>query len=164
MRSFWATRNTPYYPTRTHSALVSFADECSGTFARLIAYVGTLALLGILGIHLWDQLPFGETSEPAAKADWSMALRSHPAFAVSQFDLPVKTETYEIFRHPEGGRKDVFRWAAQDEKPIAELEIYRAGGEFSESGPATAESLHEWTPKTAANWRPPASSTASSAR
>jgi hypothetical protein len=147
MRSFLAIRANPSYSTHIHPALTSFADECCGTLARLLAYVGVLALLGILGIHLWDQLPFGETSDPAAKADWSMALRSHPAFAVSQFDLPVKTEAYEIFRHPEGGRKDVFRWAAQDEKPIAELEIYRAGGEFSQSGPATAEIAARMDPK-----------------
>ena len=67
-----------------------------------MAYVGTLALLAILGIHLWDQLPVGDAIEPPAKAGWSLAERSHPAFAVSQFDLPEKTETYEIFRHPDG--------------------------------------------------------------
>jgi hypothetical protein len=38
-----------------------------------------------------------------------MALRAHPALAISQFDLLEKTETYEILRHPEGGRKDIFR-------------------------------------------------------
>jgi hypothetical protein len=141
MRSFSAIRANPSYScsTHIHPALTSFADECCATLARLLAYVGVLALLGILGIHLWDQLQTGETSGPAARADWSLASRSHPAFAVSQFDLPGKTETYEIFRHPEGGRKDVFRWAAAGEKPIAELEIYRAGGEFGQSGPATAE-------------------------
>jgi hypothetical protein len=139
MRSFRATRANPYYPGGIHPALNSFADECCGTLARLIAYVGTLALLAIVGIHLWDQLPVGETDEPATKAGWSLATRSHPAFAVSQFDLPGKTETYEIFRHPEGGRKDVFRWAAQGEMPVAELEIYRSGGESDQSGPAIAE-------------------------
>jgi len=54
--------------------------------------------------------------------------------------LAEKTETCEILGHPKGGRKDVFCWAARDgkqrEKPIAELEIYRPGGEFSQSGPA----------------------------
>jgi hypothetical protein len=68
-----------------------------------------------------------------------VATRSYPAFAVSQFDLPGKTEAYEIFRHPEGGRKDVFRWSAQGEKPVAELELYRPGGESGQSGPAIAE-------------------------
>jgi hypothetical protein len=33
----------------------------------------------------------------------------YPAFAVSQLDLPEKTETYEILRHPEGGRKGDWR-------------------------------------------------------
>ena len=137
MRSFRAT-GANSYPAGIHPALTSFADECCGTLARLIAYVGVLALLAIVGIHLWDQLPDGETLAPS-KAVWSVATRSYPAFAVSQFDLPGKTETYEIFRHPEGGRKDVFRWSAQGEKPMAELELYRLGGESGQSGPAIAE-------------------------
>jgi hypothetical protein len=107
--------------------------------ARLLAYMGTLALVAIVGIHFWDQLPAGETSEPALKSGWSVASRSRPAFAVSQIDLPEKSETYEIFRHPAGGRKDVIRWTSRDgkqgEKPVAELEIYRLGGEFSPSEP-----------------------------
>jgi hypothetical protein len=140
MRSFWATGGNPFdRPTRIHPALNSFADECCAMLARLLAYVGTLALLAIVGLHLWDQLPGGLGREPAAKAGWSVAGRSYPAFAVSQFDLPGKTETYEILRHPEGGRKDVFRWAASGEKPVAALEIYRPGGESSRSGPASAE-------------------------
>ena len=46
-----------------------------------------------------------------------------------------KTEAYQIFRYPEGGRKDVLRWTVQGEKPVAELEIYRPGGEFNQTGP-----------------------------
>jgi hypothetical protein len=38
------------------------ADECCGTLARLLAYVGALALLAIVGIHLWDGLSAGEAS------------------------------------------------------------------------------------------------------
>jgi hypothetical protein len=139
MRPFWASRTTLYYPTRIHPALTSFVDECCGTLARLIAYVGTLALVAIIGIHVWDQLPAVEASEPQAKADWSVADRSYPAFAVSQFDLPEKTEDYEIRRHPEGGRKDIFRWAVQGQSPIAELEIYRPGGELSQSEPVMVD-------------------------
>jgi hypothetical protein len=30
--------------------------------AGLLAYVGALALLAIVGIHLWDDLPAGEAS------------------------------------------------------------------------------------------------------
>jgi hypothetical protein len=140
MQSFWANRAHPSYQTRIHPALTSFADECCSTLARLLAYVGTLALVAILGIHLWNQLPADEANEPPAEAGWSVADRSHPAFAISQFDFPEKTETYEIFRHPLGGRRDVIRWTArdagQDERPVAELEIYRPGGEFPRSGQA----------------------------
>ncbi len=151
MRSFWATLANPHYPTRIHPALSSFADECAGMLARLVAYVGALALLAMAGLYLLNDVPDAATTEPVAKATlkatWSLASRSHPAFAVKSFDLSEKTETYEIYRHPEGGRKDVLHWTApktvpgtaaqgtaQGEKPVAELEIYRPGGEFSPSG------------------------------
>jgi hypothetical protein len=126
------------HPANIHPALRSFADECTGVSARLIAYVGALALLAIIGVSLWDELPKG-MGDPAARSAWSIAGRSYPAFAVSQFDSLAKTEAYEIFRHPEGGRKDVFRWAADGETPVAELEIYRPGGELSQSGPPIAD-------------------------
>jgi hypothetical protein len=139
MRSFRADPANSHYPTRIHPALSSFFDECCGTLARLVAYVGALALLAIAGIHLWDQLPDSVALDPPAQTGWTAAARAYPAFAVGQFGLPGKTETYEIFRHPEGGRKDVFRWSAQAEKPVAELEIYRPGPEFDRSGPASAD-------------------------
>jgi hypothetical protein len=138
MQSFWATGADPYYPTRIHPALNSFADECCGMLARLVAYVGALALLAIVGIHLWDELPVGGAVEPSTKAGWSVAMRSYPAFAVSQFDLPEKTETYQILRHPEGGRKDIFRWAVEGQRPLAELELYRPGAEFNQPEPVLA--------------------------
>jgi hypothetical protein len=151
MRSFRLPRANSYYPSqypsRIHPALNSLADEFCGTLARLIAYVGVLALLGILSIHLWDQLQVTEAIRPAVRAGWSVASRAYPAFAVSQFDSHDKTETYEILRHPGGGRKDIFHWAAQGEKPVAELEIYRPGGEFSQSGPAFAEMAERMDPK-----------------
>jgi hypothetical protein len=140
MRSFWAAPASSYYMTRIHPALTSLANEVCGTLARLTAYMGALALLGIAGIHLWDQLPDVAVA-PVARSNWSVADRSHPAFAVSQFDSSEKTETYQILRHPEGGRKDVLRWLAQnrEQEPVAELEIYRPGGELGQSGPAAAE-------------------------
>jgi hypothetical protein len=132
-------RSSRAHPANFHPALRAFADECTGVLARLIAYVGALALIAIVGVSGWDELPLRGIGDPAAKSAWSTAARSYPAFAVSQFDLPGKTEVYEIFRHPDGGRKDVFRWAAAGEKPIAELEIYRPGGELSQSGPLAAD-------------------------
>ena len=83
MQSFLGRCATLYNPTQIHPVLNSLADECCGMLARLVVYVGALALLAIVGIHLWDQLPPGEAAEASAKAAWSVATRSHPAFAVS---------------------------------------------------------------------------------
>ncbi len=130
MRSSPSTSANPEYHNRIHPALTSFADECCATLARLIAYVGALALLGMVGMRLWDELPAAATPELADAPGWSVASRSRPAFAVSALDPPEKSETYEIFRHPEGGRKDVLHWGPLGEKPVAELELYRPGGEF----------------------------------
>jgi hypothetical protein len=134
-------QSNPQYHARIHPALTSFADECVATLARLIAYVGALALLGIVGLHLWDEWPAAVSAEPAGKPGWSVASRSRPAFAVSAPDSNEKTEIYEILRHPEGGRKDIFHWGPQGERPIAELEIYRPGGEFSPWGAIASKSL-----------------------
>src|ERR1700759_4766386 len=125
-------------PGWIHPALSSFADECTGTLARLFAYVGVLALLAIVGIHLWDQLP-DLSLEPSAPAGWSAASRSSPAFAISQPEFSGKTDAYEVLRHPLGGRKDIIRWNVSGEKPVAEIEIYRPGGEWSQTEPATAD-------------------------
>src|ERR1700730_6152224 len=123
-----------------HPALRSFADECRSVTVRLLAYVGALAIIAIAGTRLWAEFPAAGAVEPAAKAGWSVAGRSYPAFSVSQVDSGGKIETYEILRHPDGGRKDVLRWAASPgEKPIAELELYRPGAEASQAGPPADE-------------------------
>jgi hypothetical protein len=133
-------RRLARHPTGTHPALWSFAEECRGVIVRLLAYVGTLALIATAATQLWVELPVADALEPAAKAGWSVAARSYPAFAVSQVDSGGKIETYEILRHPDGGRKDVLRWAASPgEKPIAELELYRPGAEVSRAGPPADE-------------------------
>jgi hypothetical protein len=140
MHSFEARTAASHDTARIHPALTSFADEVSGTLARLIAYLCTLALIAIGGIYLWDQIPAADLElEPSVRSGWSAASRSAPAFTVSQFDLAYKTDTYRILRHPEGGRKDVLRWLGPDGKPAAELEIYRPGGELAEAVPAVTE-------------------------
>jgi hypothetical protein len=139
MRLFWATAAIPSYRAKIHPALTSFADECRGMLAHLVAYVGALALLAILGMVLWDQIPAELAGEPAATPGWSPASLSYPSFAVSQFDLAEKAATYEVLRHPEGSRKDILRWAAQGETRVAELEIYRPSGEFDPSRRSATE-------------------------
>src|SRR5579863_7529727 len=130
--------SNPEYHSPIHPALTSFVDECCATLARLIAYVGALALFGILGAHLWDQFRLDEAAEPASQAGFAPASHSRPAFAVGSFDPYEKSDTYDIFRHPEGGRKDVLHWGPT-EKPVAELEIYRPGSEFGTTRPLPAD-------------------------
>ncbi|WP_439359349.1 hypothetical protein [Bradyrhizobium sp. DASA03007] len=131
--------STAVSPTQIHLALAAFADEIIGTLAHLIAYVGALALFAILALAALGQLPDLRDDEPADKPGWSAADRSHPAFAVSRLDSSEKTASYTILRHPGGGRRDVLRWASEAGQPVAELEIYREGGEFDVARPATAD-------------------------
>jgi hypothetical protein len=141
MKSFAADGAAPY-ANRIHPVLTSFADEVCATVARLFAYVGVLALFGILGVHAWDKLQRDLTAEILPEPGWSVAHHSYPAFALSSQDLAdksAKSDSYVIFRHPQGGRKDVLRWSAPGEKPLTELEIYRPGGEY----PAWAEARRE---------------------
>lgn len=131
--------STAATPTQIHLALAAVADEVVGTLARLFAYVGTLLLFAILGLAALGQLPDLRDDEPAQKPGWSAADRSPPAFALSRLDSSEKTASYAVFRHPEGGRRDVIRWTGEAGKPVAELEIYREGGEFDVTRPATAD-------------------------
>jgi hypothetical protein len=130
MQSFPGSPARSPFAARIQPALTNFTDEVCATFARLFAYMGTLALLGILSLHGWDQLQDVLADEPAAKPTWSTADRSHPAFAVSQQNSHEKTVSYTIRRHPLGGRKDILRWTGTADKLAAELEIYRPGREF----------------------------------
>jgi hypothetical protein len=139
MHSFSAAPANYHYTMRIHPALTSFTAEFCGTLARLAAYVITLALPVLGFLAFWEQLPDATAMAPSDKSAWSLAERSSRAFSVSQFNLYDKTETYEIYRHPEGGRKDLFQWSGADKKPVAELEIYRPGNELNHLGPAIAE-------------------------
>ena len=136
MRSFWGTRADSHDATGIHPALSHFVDECYATLSRLLAYVGALALVAILIVHFWDDLRPGPDEMPQVRAEWSVATRASQAFTVSQMDSSGETATYEVLRHPEGGRKDILRWASGGEKadkganPTAEIEIYRPGGEL----------------------------------
>ncbi|MDN4986099.1 hypothetical protein KUL72_01665 [Bradyrhizobium arachidis] len=130
--------STAVSPTQIHLALANFADEVVGTLAHLFAYVGALALFAILALAGLGQLPDLRDDGSADKPGWAVADRSHPAFALSRIDSSEKTASYTILRHPEGGRRDVMRWAGDADKPVAELEIYREGSEFDVTRPATS--------------------------
>lgn len=123
-----------------HPALRSFADECSAVAVRIMAYVCGLAVLAVIAVDLVSTGPGAAEAGLPALPRWTQASRPHPAFAISKLDLSDKTNAYEILRHPEGGRKDILRWAAHTgEAPTAEIEIYRPGGELDAFSAADAD-------------------------
>jgi len=130
-------------PGRIHPALRSFADECRDAAIRMLAYVGALALIGMVVFYaanpLTDAAISAGTSTPAERPGWSVATRSPPAFAISQPDKAGRSTEYEILRHPGGGRKDVLRFGTAGQRPTAEIEIYRLGSEATRDGPPAAE-------------------------
>ena len=127
MRPFGADPANSSFSTEIHPAPTSFADEVCATVARLFAYVGTVALLTILAVHFWDQLPENAGHTVAPGPGWTVAGHSQPAFALSAVDRDRKSSTYTILRRPDGGRKDILRWLGPGNRPVAELEIYRPG-------------------------------------
>ena len=149
MQSDLADSAAPPTTTGFHLALARYADEVVGTLARLFAYVGTLALLAILGLAALGQLPSLQlpglqlpslgNDEAPLRPGWSLATRAAPAFAVSRLDSSNKPTSYAILRHPGRGRKDVLRWVDNANQPIAELEIYRPNGERDPSRRAVAD-------------------------
>ncbi|CAN5238954.1 hypothetical protein BH10PSE10_BH10PSE10_09270 [soil metagenome] len=114
-----------------HPALRSFADECSAVAVRIMAYLCGLAVLAVIAVDLISAVPVAASAGAPPAPSWVPASRPHPAFAISKLDLSDRPEAYEILRHPEGGRRDILRWAANaGETPTAEIEIYRPGGEL----------------------------------
>jgi hypothetical protein len=106
-----------------HPALTSFADECCATLARLIAYVGALALFAIAGLHFWDQLQLDGAADPANQPDFS-----------------EKSDSYEALQYPAAGCRDVFHWAAPSKGPAGKLfdraDVNRRGCEAATALPA----------------------------
>lgn len=122
--------------TEIHPALRNFADEVRAVIVRLMAYTGGLAALAFIAADLFSTVPVIASVEPQrARPGWFEVAKPHPAFAVPQIDFGGRPNTYSIRRHPEGGRKDSLIWAAAGENPVAEVEIFRLGGETPENAP-----------------------------
>jgi hypothetical protein len=101
-----------------HPAATSFADALCATVARLFAYVGTLALVGILAVRGCDQLliMLADASNPG----WTIADRPGPASPVNQADLTDKTEPYSTPKYPTVGTGSVMGGAGGASTPSAD--------------------------------------------
>lgn len=138
MPLFWPDLAPSRSTDSIHPVLTSFADEVCRAVAQIFAYVGSLAVLAILGIHAWNQLLAVDTDEPTAKVEWSAADRSDPALAASKQDKGENSGTYTILGHPAGDHTDIPPWAEGDHKPAAEPK------RGNSTGASTAEGAADW--------------------
>jgi len=119
-------------PPRTPGFLLTLAglaDEVCATLARLIAYVGALALIAMLALILWQRAGNVDAAVLSSRSAWS-ADGPVPAFTLRLTDQLDKSATYTVLRYPAGGRKDIFRWGKPSQRPaLVELELYRLGDE-----------------------------------
>lgn len=128
---------------RVHPALINFAEECRAVSVRLMAYVCGVGALALIAVDLFSgaAIDMVEASVPLRSREvWTSAIRPQPAFAAPVADFSSQSESYEILRHPEGGRKDILRWsAAMADAPLSQIELYRPGNELVGFGPVTSE-------------------------
>jgi hypothetical protein len=83
-------------------ALADLADELAGTLARLFAYVGTLALLAIVGLAALEQLPRLGDTQAAFGSIWAAADPCDPASIASQVNFQTRSARYAVSRRPAG--------------------------------------------------------------
>lgn len=128
---------------RVHPVLVNFAEEFRAVFVRLMAYACGVGALALIAADLFSGAATGmvEAAVPLRSRDaWVASVRPQPAFAAPVADFSGHTESYEIFRHPEGGRKDVLSWSVADaDAPLSRIELYRPGDELAAFGPVASE-------------------------
>jgi len=128
---------------RLHPALINFAEEFRAVSVRLLAYVCGVGVLALIAADLFSGAAIDavEASVPLRSRDtWGPAVRPQPAFSAPVADLSGHSASYEILRHPEGGRKDILRWSASlGDAPLSQIELYRPGPELTAFGPAAAE-------------------------
>lgn len=128
---------------RLHPALINFAEEFRAVSVRLLAYACGIGALALIAADLFSTVATELNQAPLhlrGHDNWTPAVRPQPAFSAPVTDFAGKSDSYEILRHAEGGRKDILRWsAAQTDAPTAQLEIYRPGAEQANFGSATSE-------------------------
>jgi hypothetical protein len=126
---------------RMHPALRSWRDELSPSPARVLAYLGAVALLSIVAAHLSQSPEVMSNITPVYRSEWVDIERPVPAFALSIPEAADVPANYAIRRHAEGGgRKDVLELGEPDgAAPYLKIEIYRPGNEIRRFADPKAE-------------------------
>ena len=107
----------------------SVSEDIRGTFVRVLAYMGALALLAIAAASFFRTTAFVATVEAPPQPEWIKVARPFAAFELLAPELAVAPFDYSILRRPaDGARKDVLTWGSPSgDDPYMTVEVYRAG-------------------------------------
>jgi hypothetical protein len=123
-----------------HPLLRNFGEEMNAVLVRLLAYASGVAILALIAADVFVGVRPVAAPSAIRHGTWTVAVRPNAAFSLPLTEFNSKTNTYEIYRHPEGGRRDVLSWFEPGtETPTAQIEIYRPGGELADFGPPSLE-------------------------
>jgi hypothetical protein len=130
-----------------HPALRDIAAEWRDLLVRIVAYVSGIVLLAAIVVDLMAETdPVRAVAAPNPANPWTVASRPTPAFSLPFAEFDGFSMNYEIYRHAEGGRRDLMNWtAAADEARggragrMAHVQIYRPGLETEGFDPAVTD-------------------------
>jgi hypothetical protein len=124
-----------------HPALRSWRDELPSSAARLLAYLGAVAVLSMAAAHLYQSPKVIPAIKTVHQSEWIEVDRPFPAFALRIPEAADVPATYAIRRHVDGnGRKDILTLGEPDgSAPFLQVEIYRPGSEIARFADAKAE-------------------------
>ena len=110
-------------------AVTTLAQDIRATLVRILAYMGGLAALAIVGRTLFEMTPTAAMLAPAPHPAWVTVERPRPAFELTWPELSGVPHHYAILRRPDdGARKDELTWGdAAADAPYAVVEIMRPG-------------------------------------
>jgi hypothetical protein len=105
-------------------------SNARATFIRLLAYVGTLAMLALGAVEIVRSTPSGVALETAPAAEWMTVAKPFPAFNLPMPELADRSD-YALRRHVTGGgRQDILTWGEREsEAPYLTVEVYRPAAE-----------------------------------
>jgi hypothetical protein len=112
------------------TAPYSVPRDIRATFARILAYMGGLAILAIVAASFFEnQSAVIASVNPSPRPEWTRIERPRPAFDLQMPELAAGSYDYAILhRTADDARKDVLSWGeAAGNGPYVMVEIERPG-------------------------------------